>query len=103
MVGGEKHREECMHKSFSVLFSKACGVHQSALGQRGGLLIPHPIERGSMSYTWQRLWDRGVRRQEPFSKNYRKGLSSLPVILEREVTLANELVWPSKEAMLPAS
>ncbi|CAH2239388.1 jg6633 [Pararge aegeria aegeria] len=40
---------------------------------------------------------------EPFSKNYRKGLSSLPVILERAVTLANELVWPSKGAMLPAS
>ncbi|CAH2256105.1 jg10381 [Pararge aegeria aegeria] len=36
-------------------------------------------------------------------KNYRKRLSSLPVILERAVTLAKELVWPSKGAMLPAS
>ncbi|CAH2268756.1 jg23779 [Pararge aegeria aegeria] len=36
-------------------------------------------------------------------KELLKGLSSLPVILERAVTLANVLVWPSKGAMLPAS
>ncbi|CAH2269953.1 jg24547 [Pararge aegeria aegeria] len=40
---------------------------------------------------------------ELFIKNYQKGLSSLPVILERAVTLAKELVWPSKGAMQPAS
>ncbi|CAH2217114.1 jg1832 [Pararge aegeria aegeria] len=46
------------------------------------------------------LWEPGL---ELLLKIYQKGLTSLPMILERAVTLAEELVWPSKGAMQLAS
>ncbi|CAH2239648.1 jg20584 [Pararge aegeria aegeria] len=44
---------------------------------------------------------RGVRRHEIFLKKISERVIA-PVILERTVTLTNELVWPSKGAMLPS-